>query len=115
MFRPSSHAIRTLVKMTVMGHKYAWRQVGDNPPLLNLGQETTVQAMVADADQMGYRDVANFRGYPANAQTIHNFSFVEHVHFMNYVKLAEECRMEAIVDDTMSAAWPKQWLQKRDM
>jgi hypothetical protein len=46
-FRPNNHSIRTLIKRTVLGHMHVWGHAGGKPPLLNLDQATTVQAIVA--------------------------------------------------------------------
>jgi hypothetical protein len=76
-FRLNKRSIRTLTKRTVLGHKYCLGQVGGKLPLLNLGQVTTVQAMVADAEQLG-GFAADIGGNLASAQGIHHSSFDEH-------------------------------------
>jgi hypothetical protein len=112
-FRPNNHSIRTLIKRTVLGHKHVWDQVGGKPPLLNLDQLATVQAIIAEAEQLGGIDTRQI------SETILQMrresispALLNMIRFLNSEKLGGE---EANADDTRSTAWLKYWLQKHDM
>jgi hypothetical protein len=88
---------------------------GGKLPPLNLDQVTTVQAMVADAEQFGGIDMRQISVAILQMRSPITPALMNMIHLLNYEKLAQEIRMEATADDTRSVAWLKQWLQKHDM